>query len=243
MFGKEKHQKAPEDVPGIAGEPSYLKPKAGIAVTDANPTVTSVVAFERKALKNSAFKFTASEATILNVKSFKGYTAQVGRVDGRFAYDALYSFASGDTKLSVAAKEARDGRVLTAKYTHFVKKPNNGIVEATVKSGNNKLNATHALAKNISAVTWTREQLHPAEEGLLPATITTSAGVTSQKAVKLGWKKKVGPDTYSLDYIFPFVASATWKHKQATISATAPITKSGLGETRLMVSFEPVFKL
>lgn len=82
MFGKEKHQKAPEDVPGIAGEPSYLKPKAGIAVTDANPTVTSVVAFERKALKNSAFKFTASEATILNVKSFKGYTAQVGRVDG-----------------------------------------------------------------------------------------------------------------------------------------------------------------
>lgn len=34
--------------------------------------------------------------------------------------------------------------MLTAKYTHFVKKPNNGIVEATVKSGNNKLNATCA---------------------------------------------------------------------------------------------------
>ena len=121
----------------------------------------------------------------------------------------------------------------------------------------------------------------------------------------------MGADTYSLDYIFPFVASASWKHDQITVrlkrsppapifppdppppppkvfmcrcrgwsmrstvlqwrqavtrslttsarsgassgdgagdpapqvAATAPITSAGIGEARLSVMFEPVFRI
>ncbi len=80
MFGMEKHQGEPP-VKGKA-ELATLKPRLGMTVTDPHPTVTTVAAFERKALNGTAFKFTASEATILNIKSFKGYTAQADRTDG-----------------------------------------------------------------------------------------------------------------------------------------------------------------
>lgn len=86
MFGKEKRQKAPEQVGKFRGAvgPAALKPKVGLTLTDPNPTVATVLSFERAAIKDTIFTFTASEAAIVNVKngSFKGFTAKALRKDG-----------------------------------------------------------------------------------------------------------------------------------------------------------------
>lgn len=46
-----------------------------------------------------------AHSSVPGILSSVQHSAVCGSRAGRFAYDALYSFASGDTKLSVAAKE------------------------------------------------------------------------------------------------------------------------------------------
>lgn len=51
---------------------------------------------------------------------------------------------------------------------------------------------------------------------------------------KFGIKKKVGADTYSVDYIFPFVASASWKHDVITVPPPSSCNRARMPGTNLI---------
>lgn len=220
---------------------AVLNPRLGLAVTDENPTLSTRLVFERRAVRDTLFKLIVSEATITNYKSYKGCAVEASRKDGRFTTKVLHDFGSGDTKVDLQVEEKRTNEKFTAKYIASVQKPAEGFCEASATSGPNKLTATHMLAKNLSALTASHEEVR--DDGLY----TALAAVNSDQAVRLALSKKTvkngSTDTYTVSCVLPDLASASWKHDSITVSATAPITPSGVGTARVMMVWDPTFSI
>lgn len=220
---------------------AIMKPALGLSVNDDHPKLSSRLTFERRAVRDTLFKLHAAEFSVANFKSYQGYAVEASRKDGRITTKAMHDFGSADTSLDLGIEEKRNGVVMTANYAASVKAPSGGIISATIKSGPNKLAASHLLSKNLSAVVLTREEVRG--DGLY----TASTSINSEQAVRLGLSKKVvkngSTDIYGLSYVLPSLATASYKHDCIAISATTPVTTAGVGATKLMVVWEPTFSV
>jgi hypothetical protein len=225
-----------DDPVAPAATPAKLTPKGVISVTG-KPSFANLLTFQRDAIKGTTFKFTVADATIRNLKAVRGYVVSGKRTDGWLTTEVAHDFGTNDTKLKASTRQAHDGRVYTADFTQFASKgPAGGVLDVGVEVNKGlKLAGGYNLGNQLASLNVTKKVID--EEGVL----TYTAAVNSRQAVKLGVTRKRGDTTLAATYIFPVLVGGEYKHKDFKVVATAPVTQEGVGDAKIVASYEKTF--